>query len=103
MRSALGAATLAVALLATSARAESTKEDWFDEACPDKAAHRWCLPTLKKGGWRLKYKTESPKELGQVSWLIEVWVRAKDALVCELRTGREGVKANGCYSLTEVK
>ena len=85
------------------ARADSSKDDWFDEGCAEKVQQRWCAPKLHDGGWRLKYKTESPKDLADVAWLIEVWVKGADALVCELKTGRGGVRSNGCYSLTEVR
>lgn len=99
------AATLgaALAMLAvTAARADSSKDDWFTDSCPEKAQQRWCAPLLRQGGWALKYRTESPKDLADVAWLIEVWVKGADALVCELKTGRGGVRSNGCYSLTEV-
>lgn len=88
---------------ASAARADSSKDDWFSESCPAKAQQRWCEPMLRQGGWALRYKTESPKDLQDVAWLIEVWVKGSDALVCELKTGRGGVRSNGCYSLTEVK
>lgn len=94
---------LAVLLCAaTTARAGSTKDDWFSDSCPDKRVQRWCVPVLRQGGWALRYRTESPKDLADVSWVIEVWVKGADALVCELKTGRGGVRSNGCYSLTEV-
>ena len=35
-------------------------------------------------------------------WLIEVWIKGRDALVCEMKGGRGGMRSNGCYSLTEV-
>ena len=97
----LGAVASCLAAAAV-AEAGSSKDDWFSEACPQQAVQRWCVPTLRQGGWTLKYRTESPKDLPDVSWLIEVWVRGADALMCELKTGRGGVRSNGCYSLTEV-
>lgn len=84
------------------ARADSSKDDWFDEACAEKTDARWCAPKLRAGGWALKYRTESPKDLENVFWRIEVWVKGPDALVCELKGGKGGLRSNGCYSLTEV-
>lgn len=84
------------------ARAESSKDDWFDEACVEKTEARWCAPKLRAGSWAVKYRTESPKDLADVFWRIEVWVKGSDALVCELKGGRGGLRSNGCYSLTEV-
>ncbi len=54
------------------------------------------------GGWKLTYRTESPKDLEGVFWRIEVWVKGADALVCELKGGKGGLRSNGCYSLSEV-
>lgn len=92
---------LAVAA-ASTAGADSSKDDWFTDSCPEKTPQRWCAPLLRQGGWALRYKTESPKDLADVAWLIEVWIKGSDALVCEFKTGRGGVRSNGCYSLTEV-
>ena len=78
------------------ARAESSKDDWFDEECVPKSIQRWCVSKHKQGGWTLKYKTESPADLVDVGWLVEVWVKGRDALVCELKTGRGVPRSNGC-------
>jgi hypothetical protein len=86
----------------SSVRADSSKDDWFDDACVETSDARWCAPKLRAGGWLLKYKTESPKDLADVFWRIEVWVKGSDALVCELKGGRGGLRSNGCYSLTDV-
>lgn len=91
-----------LAALAGPVQAESSKDDWFDEECVPKAAQRWCAPKLTQGGWKLKYQTRSPEDQTDVFWLIEVWVKGGDALVCELKGGRGGARSNGCYSLTEV-
>ncbi len=91
-----------VGLASAAALADSSKSDWHDEACAAKTQARWCAPTLRTGGWLLKYRTESPKDLGDTFWLIEVWIKGSDALVCELKGGRGGLRSNGCYSLTEV-
>ena len=85
-----------------NAHADSSKDDWFDDACAEKTEARWCAPKLRNGGWKLKYRTESPKDLEGVFWRIEVWVKGADALVCELKGGKGGLRSNGCYSLSEV-
>ncbi|MBL8566316.1 MAG: hypothetical protein JNM89_11425 [Hyphomicrobiaceae bacterium] len=87
---------------AGGSKAASSKDDWFNDACPEKTEARWCAPTLRDGGWILKYRTESPKDLEGVFWVIEVWIKGRDALVCEMKGGRSGMRSNGCYSLTEV-
>ena len=93
---------VALGLMAAVARAESSKDDWFDEECAPKVAQRWCVSRLTQGGWKLKYQTRSPEDQTDVFWLIEVWVKGGDALVCELKGGRSGARSNGCYSLSEV-
>jgi hypothetical protein len=93
---------LGVLAASASVRAESSKDDWFDEECVPKAVQRSCVPKLKQGGWTLKYQTVSPADLVDVGWLVEVWVKGSDALVCELKTGRGVPRSNGCYSLSEV-
>lgn len=85
------------------AHADSSKDDWFSEDCAEKQQQRWCAPLLRQGGWRLKYQTRSPEDQTDVFWLIEVWIKGGDALVCELKGGKGGLRSNGCYSLTEVK
>ena len=105
MKRLLAAALLGLALaasLAGSSKAASSKDDWFDDACAEKTEARWCAPTLRAGGWTLKYRTESPEALAGVFWVIEVWIKGRDALVCEMKGGRSGMRSNGCYSLTEV-
>lgn len=89
--------------IAEPAFAASAKDEWWDEACAEKTASRWCAPRLREGGWTLKYRSRNPDDLTDVFWLIEVWVRGSNALVCEYKGGRGGVRANGCYSAVEVK
>ena len=100
----LASALSLAAVLASSggASAGSSVDDWFSESCAEKTVQRWCVSLLRQGSWTLKYRTESPKDLADVAWIIEVWIKGADALVCELKTGRGGVRSNGCYSLTEV-
>ncbi len=99
----LGSVFLAL-IAPLSARADSSKDDWFSEDCAEKKQQRWCAPMLKSGGWKLKYQTKSPEDQTEVFWLIEVWIKGGDALVCELKGSKNGPpRSNGCYSLTEVK
>ena len=102
LRVILAVGVLLVLAAATGVRAESSKDDWFDEECVPKSIQRWCVPKLRQGGWTLKYKTESPADLVDVGWLVEVWIKGSDALVCELKSGRGVPRSNGCYSLSEV-
>ncbi len=88
--------------LSHAAEAASSKNDWADEACSEKTQARWCVPLLRAGGWTLKYRSTNPEDLLDVFWLIEVWVKGSDALVCEYKGGRGGVRSNGCYSAVEV-
>ena len=74
-------AGLAATGAATGARAESSKDDWFDEDCQPKVQKRWCEARLVNFGWMLKYRTESPKDLADAFWLVEVWIKGEDALV----------------------
>lgn len=90
------------ALMASAAHAASSKDDWFDDNCSEKSQARWCAPTLRNGGWQLKYRSTNPADLTDVFWTIEVWVKGADALVCELKGGRSGLRSNGCYSAVEV-
>lgn len=97
-------AVLAGTVLAGSAaNAASSKADWSYEDCPEKTQTRWCAPMMKSGGWQLKYRSTNPADLTDVYWQIEVWVKGADALVCELKGGRGGIRSNGCYSAVEVK
>lgn len=104
MRKDLRLSLILLALLAPGAAfAESSKDDWFSEDCTEKKQQRWCAPWLRQGGWQLKYQTKSPEDQTDVFWLIEVWIKGGDALVCELKGGKGGLRSNGCYSLSEVK
>lgn len=94
---------IAATLAAQAALAASSKSDWSYEDCPERAQARWCAPMMKSGGWQLKYRSTQPEDMPEVYWLIEVWVKGPDALVCELKGGRGGVRSNGCYSAVEVK
>lgn len=96
------AAPLALLLAASPAHAGSSKDDWADENCAEKSQARWCAPRLKASGWTLKYRSTNPNDLTDVFWVIEVWVKGSDALVCELKGGRSGLRSNGCYSAVEV-
>ena len=91
------------ALATQAALAASSKDDWHDENCAEKTQARWCAPTLRNGGWKLKYRSTNPEDLTDVFWNIEVWVKGADALVCELKGGKSGLRSNGCYSAVEVK
>jgi hypothetical protein len=105
MRQLLRPGFVLLALIAAlPARAESSKDDWFSEDCAEKKQQRWCAPWLRQGGWKLKYQTKSPEDQTEVFWLIEVWIKGGDALVCELKGSKNGpARSNGCYSLSEVK
>jgi hypothetical protein len=75
----------------------------FHSACPEPTTiARWCPPQLSKEGWKLKYKSESPRDLMDSSWLYEVWVREQVAVVCALVSGRGGIRINDCRELNEV-
>lgn len=92
-----------VLIAAGAAHAASSKADWSYEDCPEKTQARWCAPMMRSGGWQLKYRSTQPDDMPDVFWLIEVWVKGPDALVCELKGGKSGVRSNGCYSAVEVK
>ncbi len=86
-----------------AALAASSKADWSNEDCAEKTQARWCAPMMRQGGWQLKYRSTNPEDLTDVFWNIEVWVKGGDALVCELKGGKGGIRSNGCYSAVEVK
>ena len=75
----------------------------FHKACPDaKTTERWCPPQALNEGWKLKYKSESPKNLADKYWRYEVWVHNEAAAVCMFLGGYAGTKINYCQELREV-
>lgn len=96
------AGVLLAGLMAGDAGAAASRDDWADETCAVKTQARWCAPRLEAGGWKLKYRSTNPADLVDVFWVFEVWIKGRDALVCELKGGRNGLRSNGCYSAIEV-
>jgi hypothetical protein len=75
----------------------------FHSACPEsKTVANWCPAQLSQEGWKLKYETESPRDLMDSFWRYEVWIRERTAIVCALVGGRDGLRINGCNELSEV-
>ena len=71
--------------------------------CPErKTIDNWCPAQLVKDGWKLKYETESPRDLADSYWRYQVWTRERLAVVCALVGGRGGIRINGCEELKEV-
>ena len=66
---------------------------------------RWCPSQLSKDGWKLRFKSESPKDLMDKFWKYEVWIRAQSAVVCALEVGyAPGTPlVNECHELIEVE
>jgi hypothetical protein len=57
---------------------------------------------LSKEGWKLKYESVSPRDLMDLSWRYEVWIRERAAVLCGLSGSRGGRKMNFCKELSEV-
>jgi hypothetical protein len=75
----------------------------FYSACPERTTiARWCPSQLSKEGWKLKYQSESPRDLMDSYWRYEVWIREQVAAVCALIGGRGGIRVNDCTELNEV-
>jgi hypothetical protein len=75
----------------------------FHSACPDGTTiASWCPAQLSKEGWKLKYETESPRDLMDAHWRYEIWVGEQSAVICALVDGRGGVRVNDCGELSEV-
>jgi hypothetical protein len=61
-----------------------------------------CRSHLQSNDWVLRYKAESPHDLMDVHWLIEVWIKGDYALLCELRAGRARRATYKCQALETV-
>jgi hypothetical protein len=74
------------------------------QRCPGEMtkAFNWCPAQLSQEGWRLKYETESPRDLMDSYWRYEVWIRERLAVVCAMVGGRSGIRINGCKELKEA-
>jgi hypothetical protein len=57
---------------------------------------------LSKEGWKLKYESVSPRDLMDVSWRYEVWVRERAAVLCGLSANRGARTSKFCKELSEV-
>ncbi len=93
----LAVACTALVLLLTKANADEYR-DWSSQGkvCEkDEPNFGWCQSLLRKDGWELKHLSESPENIVDVLWRLEVWVRNQSALVCEYRGGRGGIRVQG--------
>jgi hypothetical protein len=101
-RIALGAFAFCALGFSASAHAQELS-DFYADGCPESLVTRWCPPLLSKEGWKLRYKAESPRDLMDVYWLYEIWMRERAAVVCAFLGGRAGIRENGCKTLNEVE
>jgi hypothetical protein len=76
---------------------------FYPDSCPESTATRWCPPLLSKEGWKLRYEAESPRDLMDVYWKYEIWMREQAAVVCIFKGGRGGIRVNDCQTLNEVE
>jgi hypothetical protein len=73
------------------------------KSCPDRTTGGvWCPSQLSKEGWKLKYQSDSPRDLADAYWRYEVWAREPVTVVCALVGGRGGIRVNDCQVLNEV-
>jgi hypothetical protein len=94
----------AVGAFGFSACAHAQESPTFSsDNCPEKSAARWCPPVLSKEGWKLRYEAESPRDLMDIYWRYEIWIREPVAVVCIFEGGRAGIRVNGCRTLNEVE
>jgi hypothetical protein len=73
------------------------------DSCPEETATRWCPPLLSKEGWKLRYESESPRDLMDLYWKYQIWMREQAAVACILVGGRGGIRVNNCQTLNEVE
>jgi len=94
---------ISLATAALSAAAVAQAPSPFNTGdCPAQTAWRWCASKAQAEGWTLRYQSVSPANLMDLTWRTEIWVRARQAMLCEYRAGRAGVGLNTCQALEEV-
>jgi len=97
---------VAIVLVAIGFSAGAQAQDlsaFYPNSCPERTATRWCPPLLSKDGWKLRYEAESPRDLMDVYWRYEIWLRERAAVACIFQGGRGGVRVNDCKTMNEVE
>jgi hypothetical protein len=96
----VGVSAVTVAMTAAAMAQEVSPFNTDD--CPEQPGYRWCASKASAAGWRLKYQSESPANLMDASWRIEVWVRGHEAMLCDYHAGRGRAPSSFCRELEEV-
>jgi hypothetical protein len=100
MMRALGISAAAAAM--TTAAIAQVASPFNADDCPEQKVQRWCESKVSEAGWRLKYDSTSPAGIVDAFWHIQVWARGHEAMLCEYRRNRGGIRDNFCESLQEV-
>jgi hypothetical protein len=98
----LGAFVLGAIGFSAGAHAQDLSA-FYPDSCPESTDTRWCPPLLSKEGWKLRYEAESPRDLMDVYWRYEIWLRERAAVACIFQGGRGGIRVNDCTTLKEVE
>ncbi len=70
--------------------------------CVDRTSAHWCPSQAGQQGWKLTYKSESPRDLMDKYWNYEIWMRADAAVLCMFEEGRGGIRVDRCFDLRGV-
>jgi hypothetical protein len=97
----LSVLTMTIASISTVC-AQPLPSPFNTQACAERVGLNWCAPAAKDQGWILKYKSKNPDNLSDLYWLIEVWTRDRDVMLCEFRGNQGGTLFDFCQALREV-
>ena len=81
--------------------AGTLSDEWFDENCVGGSAKGWCEERLRERGWTLKSKNENPRDLQDLYWRQQVWVKGSDVLLCAMVRKEGAIVENGCKPASE--
>jgi len=93
--------SVATAAMTVAAIAQAASPFNTDD-CPEREGYRWCASKASAAGWRVKYESTSPAGIVDAWWHVQVWTRGHEAMLCEYRSSRGGVRVNFCEPLQET-
>jgi hypothetical protein len=91
----------AIVVFGSAAMAQPAASPFNTKDCPEPTLASWCASTASAQGWKLQYESKSRPDMMDASWLIELWIRGREAMLCEFQSGR-GTRSSGCRLLREV-
>jgi hypothetical protein len=93
----VSATTAAVWAAIIAAAIAQSAWPWNTKDCPERTIYNWCASVAQAAGWQLKYQNDTSP-----SWHMELWVRGREARLCEFRADGARVLDNLCQVLEEV-